>query len=616
MLVPCAAASAATRAGEVLGWGAGAAGELGEATSAEKNASPLEVALPGETGVGRTLAAGLGTGFVSTTGGQLFGFGGNFDDEAGFPQSTKQPPAALTLPGAVGGVSAVSAGADAGYAITDAGQLFSWGNNLAGQLGRGVGTGEPRRTPAPVTLPGAVGGARTVAAGDGFALVTTGGGQLYSFGGNAFGELGRSEHEGTATPTPEPGVVVLPGAAGAVTQIAAGSSFGLALTSTGQLYSFGDDQKGQLGTGPETAGGTEPHGEPALIAFPAGAGPVTQVAAGAEFALALTASGRLYGWGEGFHGELGFEAHAPVDSPREITIPGQAAPVVQIATGLESAYALSADGRLFGWGSSEWGQLAGGDTEAFNFTPSAIAMPEGATLDTISSGCCAQHVLALVADLGISASLPAAQVGAAYSGSVSGTGGTPPYTYSASGLPAGLSINGATGAVSGTPTSVAGPPTFTVRDAFGILATASVPLGFLPRSCECAPPGPTLLERVRASLLAQLGIHGKGARIVRLLKHGYTLKFKALAAGRATIQWFFVPKGAHVSKKGRPKPVLVASGSQSFSKAGTKSLTIRLTAAGRSMLAHAKRAKLTAKGTFKIAGGATTSATKQLSLSR
>ena len=48
-------------------------------------------------------------------------------------------------------------------------------------------------------------------------------------------------------------------------------------------------------------------------------------------------------------------------------------------------------------------------------------------------------------------SLPTATVGSAYSGLVAVTGGTAPYVFSASGLPGGLSINGSTGAITGTP---------------------------------------------------------------------------------------------------------------------------------------------------------------------
>ena len=53
------------------------------------------------------------------------------------------------------------------------------------------------------------------------------------------------------------------------------------------------------------------------------------------------------------------------------------------------------------------------------------------------------------------ASLPAATVGSAYSQTISGGGGTAPYTFAvtAGALPAGLTLNASTGALSGTPTA-------------------------------------------------------------------------------------------------------------------------------------------------------------------
>jgi eukaryotic-like serine/threonine-protein kinase len=50
-------------------------------------------------------------------------------------------------------------------------------------------------------------------------------------------------------------------------------------------------------------------------------------------------------------------------------------------------------------------------------------------------------------------SLPSGVVGTAYTASVAATGGTGAFTWSASGLPAGLTINSSTGTISGTPTT-------------------------------------------------------------------------------------------------------------------------------------------------------------------
>ena len=60
--------------------------------------------------------------------------------------------------------------------------------------------------------------------------------------------------------------------------------------------------------------------------------------------------------------------------------------------------------------------------------------------------------------------LPDASLSQPYSQTITATGGTPPYTWSAAGLPAGLNINSSSGVISGIPT---------VAGAFGIAITVS-----------------------------------------------------------------------------------------------------------------------------------------------
>ncbi len=71
--------------------------------------------------------------------------------------------------------------------------------------------------------------------------------------------------------------------------------------------------------------------------------------------------------------------------------------------------------------------------------------------------------------------MPTGTAGTAYAASpVSASGGVAPYSYSATGLPAGLSINASTGAVSGTPTAPGSyTPNFTVTDAIGTAGSAA-----------------------------------------------------------------------------------------------------------------------------------------------
>jgi hypothetical protein len=104
--------------------------------------------------------------------------------------------------------------------------------------------------------------------------------------------------------------------------------------------------------------------------------------------------------------------------------------------------------------------------------------------------------------------------------------------------------------------------------------------------------------QIAAVLGEQLIPSGKAANIAALLKAGgFASAFHALVAGSAVIDWYQVPPGAKLAKA-KAKPILVAAGQMTFSAPGTALIKVKLTAAGKRLLKHAKRLKLTAKGTF------------------
>ncbi len=122
---------------------------------------------------------------------------------------------------------------------------------------------------------------------------------------------------------------------------------------------------------------------------------------------------------------------------------------------------------------------------------------------------------------------------------------------------------------------------------------------------------PSASEIIQA-LLASLGPAGKEARVAALRKHGgYKLSFLAPSAGTLSIGWYEVPKGAHLSKA---KPVLLAVGTATTTKAGKLTIIVKLNPKGKAVLKHGGKPKLTAKGTFTPAGGTAVSATKAFTL--
>jgi hypothetical protein len=123
--------------------------------------------------------------------------------------------------------------------------------------------------------------------------------------------------------------------------------------------------------------------------------------------------------------------------------------------------------------------------------------------------------------------------------------------------------------------------------------------------------------QIAALLASQLTPSGRAVRIAALLRHGgWTELLRVLEAGTTVIDWYELPKGATLAKKTKIRPVPVAAGRLTFSAAGTATLNLKLTSAGRRLLKHAKQLKVTAKGTFTPTGAAPITTTKTFVLER
>lgn len=629
------ASGASAQPGQVFSFGNNKYGQLGSKVNNGTSApspTPGLILLP--TPAVR-LAAGEEFSLALTSTGELFGFGRNNLGQVGSEMhvGTDQAnpiPGYITLPGASGQAAELAAGSAHGLVLTTTGQLFAFGQNLSGQLGGATnsGTETPNPTPTIVSLPGATGPVAQVAAGGRHTLALTTTDQLYAFGANSAGQLGNATNNGTGNPNPTPTLVELPGATGSVAQIAGGGAHSLVLTSTGQLYAFGANDAGQLGYA-TNSGTSNPNPTPALVSLPGAMGKIVQISAGAGHSVALTSSGQVYTFGANRYGQLGRATNAgtsePNPTPALVSLAGAVGSPVQVIATESDTYVITSSGQLFAFGVNDLGQLGGATnsgTIAPNATPSLVAFPFGTTIDTIGRGPQGEQGLVLLAELSVlNSSLPAGQVGVPYHATAASSGGTGAFAWRASGLPPGLSI-APDGEISGTPTSAgASSVRLSVTDIFGLsAASAAIPMTIAPAAPPPAPPvvppkSPTTAQ-IKASLLVQLGIAGKAAKIAALSKRrSYSYSFRALTAGTLTIGWYFLPKGAHLSKR-TPRPVLFAGGGQSFSTAGTKSVTLTLTSRGRQLLRHHGHLGITAKGIFTPAVGPPITATKPIKLTR
>ena len=388
----------ASAAGQLYAFGDNQYGQLGSATNngtTTPNPTLTLVGLPGQTGPVAQVAAGFTHSLAVTSTGQLYAFGENYYGQLGIATNTGTTNANPPGAGGVAGSDRPGGAGRRGVYPQSGGDLDRAAVRVWRKRVRGAGQHDQQRhdqrepDPALVGLPGQTGPVVQVAAGASHSLAVTSTGQLYAFGDNQYGQLGSTTNNGTANPNPTPVLVGLPGQTGPVVQVAAGYDHSLAVTSTGQLYAFGYNEDGQLGN--VTSGDVNPI--PLPVGLPGQTGPVVQVAAGAYHSLALTSTGQLYAFGENYFGQLGNATNNgnfnPNPAPVLVGLPGQTGPVVQVAAGYTDSLAVTSTGQLYVFGENDFGELgnaANSGTDSANPTPVLVGMPGGVSVDTVARG--------------------------------------------------------------------------------------------------------------------------------------------------------------------------------------------------------------------------------------
>ncbi|CAK4771569.1 hypothetical protein LEN26_017590 [Aphanomyces euteiches] len=143
----------------------------------------------------------------------------------------------------------------------------------------------------------------------------------------------------------------------------------LAVSSTGQCYSWGFGKGGRLGTGSEFN-----CIHPVQLHFPLRV--VVKASAGENHSLALTSNGHVYSWGSNSFGQLGFPVKTTNASsrlsPKRIDA-FKGVVIVDIAAASSHSAAITSSGHVFTWGSNKKGQL--GRKEGFG-TDQALPTPK------------------------------------------------------------------------------------------------------------------------------------------------------------------------------------------------------------------------------------------------
>ena len=273
-----------------------------------------------------------------TTEGKAYCWGRNNSGQLGDSSMTDR---ATPVP-VVGGIvfRQLSAGSQHTCGVSTDDEPFCWGANEHGQLGNGGRVAANRPTP--------VGGSLLVT------LISAGGqhtcatrkhwdkqDRALCWGSNQFGQLGDMEQDDSALPVETFGVIQY-------VSIASGDMHTCGATRQGKVFCWGGNERGQLGNGSITFSRVPFLGRMnRRVQF-------VQVVSGSTHTCGLTAEGQVYCWGDNGAGQVG-SGKGPGRAMFP-TLVKEAVGYTTVTAGGATSCGLKGDGSAFCWGANDAGQ--------------------------------------------------------------------------------------------------------------------------------------------------------------------------------------------------------------------------------------------------------------------
>jgi alpha-tubulin suppressor-like RCC1 family protein len=296
-----------------------------------------------------------------------------------------------------------SESSDASYVIGPHGNLYVWGFDqyLRPVVTVTQSTALPvaiaqDSVPVKVAFPTGVTAWTSIAAGVGHTLALGNNGNLYAWGANSYGQLGT----GTTATDSVPTLVPLPSGVHSWTAISAGAYHSYAIGDDGNIYAWGFNSFGQLGNGTSDGGNsaTASHPTPAAITKPSSVTSWKSVVAGNNYGLAIANNDSLYAWGRDANGQLGQGNSTDATSPIVVPVPSGATKWTKVFAGAFYNLAIADNDSLYVWGQDNNGNLGDGTGLTGNVSsPKKDAYPTGVTSWT-QIACGASFALAIGSD--------------------------------------------------------------------------------------------------------------------------------------------------------------------------------------------------------------------------
>mmetsp|Transcript_29366 Transcript_29366/g.47412 ORF Transcript_29366/g.47412 Transcript_29366/m.47412 type:complete len:792 (-) Transcript_29366:878-3253(-) len=271
-------------------------------------------------------------------------------------------------------IRSVSCGMNHTAALTEAGEVLTWGEGAGGRLGH-----MPERDCLlPVLVRELCGKMVTaVECGDFHTMALLDNGEVYSWGNGDQGQLGHGNSMSQMVPKQ---ISSLFGQM--VIQIACGSYHSAAVTDHGVLWMWGENHWGQLGVDDKVV-----KWSPTALKMPPDKR-VARVACGCWHSACVTDDGEVYTWGNGSSGQLG---HGNKDSSQ---VPVRVAALAnshmrRISCGRKHTAAVSDKDSVYMWGSG----FLGNAKETQETAPVVVKALEGRQVQNVVCG--AEHTAAL-----------------------------------------------------------------------------------------------------------------------------------------------------------------------------------------------------------------------------
>ncbi|KAL3523858.1 hypothetical protein ACH5RR_016692 [Cinchona calisaya] len=235
-------------------------------------------------------------------------------------------------------IAAVAAGGRHTLALSDTGQVWGWGYGGEGQLGLGSRirmVSSPHPVPCiestslgkdramalsrgnmaseghSFRIPGSY--VKGIACGGRHSAVITDGGALLTFGWGLYGQCGQGSTDDELSPTCVSSLLGI-----TIEGVAAGLWHTVCISADGDVYTFGGNQFGQLGTGSDQA-----ETLPRLLEAPSLENVHAKiVSCGARHSAIVTEEGKVFCWGWNKYGQLGLGDVIDRNIPSQVAIEG------------------------------------------------------------------------------------------------------------------------------------------------------------------------------------------------------------------------------------------------------------------------------------------------------